>query len=94
MMFVCITTIVAGCWNHDDPAPRTLHFKPGHHTLHLGSTVEVGDKILCEKPNGDTGFGGIVPKQGHGVGTGTGFSIGTFENGKVEINCPTNPQYA
>jgi len=91
----------AGCGSHlqaqptpTDPGPITVRLQPGHYTFWLGGTgphhLRTGDRIICHTADGSPAGGGIVPANGHGVGSSTGFEV-TVEQGKVKVTCPANP---
>jgi hypothetical protein len=79
--------IFPACSGGDDKA-ETVRLDPGAHVLKLGSELSVGDHIICSGANGSPDSKGSVPERGKGVGSGTGFSISTDEDGTVKVNCP------
>jgi hypothetical protein len=104
LRFASATVLVlaaAACGSHTQAqapsthrAQTTVRLKPGHYTFVLGGSgaghLRTGDKIVCVLRNGSPAGGGIVPANGHGVGSSTGFVV-MVSGGKVKVTCPANP---
>jgi hypothetical protein len=99
LRFASATALVlatAACGSHTQAPsthrdPVTVRLEPGRHTFVLGGSgagrLRTGDKIVCVLRNGAPAGGGIVPTEGHGVGSSTGFEM-MVEGGKVKVTCP------
>ena len=94
-----LATAACGSYDQTQPAsehrgPITVRLKPGQYTFGLGGSgghrLHTGDKVVCVTAAGSPAGGGIVPTNGHGVGSSTGFDM-MVEHGKVRVTCPSNP---
>jgi hypothetical protein len=74
--------------------PVTVRLTPGRYTFILGGTgahhLRPDDKIVCVTAHGAPAGGGLVPTDGHGVGSSTGF-VAMASHGRLRVTCPANP---
>jgi hypothetical protein len=93
---VLLLAVACGSHTQADPtstqrSPIRVHLEPGHHTFQLGSSagqLQPGDKVVCVTADGSPGGGGVVPTNGHGVGSSTGFVMQVAHR-KVRVTCPS-----